>query len=52
MRQISKEAYENPELVKGAPHNSTIHEIPFSMTFDMESSLPTWRRYKKVRGIE
>lgn len=52
MRQISKEAYEDPELVKQAPHNSPIHNFRVPVVTDVEEMAPTWRRYKKIKGIE
>ncbi|MBW2367966.1 MAG: aminomethyl-transferring glycine dehydrogenase subunit GcvPB [Deltaproteobacteria bacterium] len=51
MRQISKEAYENPELVKQAPHNGPIHHFRIPVVKDVEKMAPTWRRYKKITGI-
>jgi glycine dehydrogenase subunit 2 len=52
MRQISKEAYENPELVKQAPYNAPIHNIPMPIIFAPEEFATTWRQYKKIKGIE
>jgi glycine dehydrogenase subunit 2 len=52
MRQISKEAYENPELVKQAPYNTPIHNIPMPIIFSPEEFATTWRQYKKIKGIE
>jgi len=52
MRQISKEAYEDPEMVRNAPHNSTIHNIPMPVVFDVDEAATTWRKYKRIKGIE
>jgi len=52
MRQISKEAYEDPELVRSAPHNSVIHNIPMPLVFDPAEAATTWRKYKRLKGIE
>jgi glycine cleavage system P protein (glycine dehydrogenase) subunit 2 len=49
LEQVSKEAYENPEIVKSAPHNSTIHKIPDSFIDDEKKIAITWRQYLKKR---
>jgi len=50
LRQVSDEAYTNPELVKTAPHNSTIHKIDTAPFDDPSQWAMTWRAYrKKVR---
>ena len=51
LRQISKEAYENPELVKQAPHNTACSNLERPIAMEVEEMAPTWRRYKKIRGI-
>jgi glycine dehydrogenase subunit 2 len=49
--QIVKEAYENPEIVKTAPHNSTIHHVHHEYFDDPEKWAITWRVYnKKYQG--
>ena len=51
IRQISKEAYTNPEVVKTAPHNSTIHKIDAEALDDPQKWAMTWRAYlKKKKG--
>ena len=52
MRQISKEAYEDPEIVRNAPHNSPIHNIPMPVIFDPDEAATTWRKYKRLKGIK
>ena len=47
LEQISKEAYENPEIVKTAPHNSVIHRCDNSWLDDPEKWAITWRAYLK-----
>ena len=48
LTQISKEAYENPEIVKSAPHNSTIHKlIEADYLDDAEKWCISWRSYLK-----
>jgi len=51
LRQIAKEAYENPEFVKNAPYNSTIHKIPAPDIDEPQRIAITWRQYKK-KGIK
>jgi len=49
MRQISREAYTNPELVKTAPHNSTIHKVNRAPLDDPKRWAMTWRAYLRKR---
>jgi glycine dehydrogenase subunit 2 len=51
MKHVANEARTNPELVKTAPHNSTIHTIDHSPLDDPSQWAMTWRAYqRKVRG--
>jgi glycine dehydrogenase subunit 2 len=53
LAHVSNEAYSNPELVKSAPHNSTIHSIDHEPLDDPSKWAITWRAYrKKVCGEE
>lgn len=48
LEQISKEAYENPMIVKEAPHQSTIHQLDEQDFLDHpEKWCITWRAYQK-----
>jgi len=47
LRHISHEAYTNPELVKTAPHNSTIHRAEHESLDDPKQWAVTWRAYQK-----
>jgi glycine dehydrogenase subunit 2 len=47
LRQISKEAYENPEFVKNAPYNSVVHKVPHPQIDEPERIAVTWRQYLK-----
>ncbi|UOE53725.1 aminomethyl-transferring glycine dehydrogenase subunit GcvPB [Bacillus sp. CMF12] len=48
LEQISKEAYENPDIIKNAPHNSTIHKIDERDFLDNPKKwCITWRSYLK-----
>jgi glycine dehydrogenase subunit 2 len=44
---VSEEAYTDPERVKSAPHNSTIHTVDHAPLDDPESWAMTWRAYRK-----
>jgi glycine dehydrogenase subunit 2 len=52
LRQISKEAYENPDIVKNAPHNSVVHKVLSPAIDEPERIAVTWRQYKRKKGIE
>jgi glycine dehydrogenase subunit 2 len=45
--RISREAYENPEVVKKAPHNAAIAKIDPTPSTDPEKWAMTWRAYLK-----
>lgn len=47
LQQVSDEAYENPEFVKGAPYNSTIGKLDHSTLDDPRKWAVTWRAYLK-----
>jgi glycine dehydrogenase subunit 2 len=49
IRQLSHEAYTNPELVKTAPHNAPISTIDLSPTYELSKFASTWRAYLKKR---
>lgn len=51
IRHVAGEAYKNPEIVKTAPHNSTIHKIIHGPLDDPNQWAITWRAYRrKVRS--
>jgi glycine dehydrogenase subunit 2 len=50
MAQVAHEARTNPELVKTAPHNSTVHSIDPSPLDDPAQWAMTWRAYRKKVG--
>jgi len=50
LRQVSDEAYSNPEIVKTAPHNSTVHKIDHGPLDDPSQWAITWRAYKRKIG--
>jgi len=48
MAHVAHEARTNPELVKTAPHNSTVHAIDDHSALDDPSQwAPTWRAYRR-----
>ena len=47
LEQVSKEAYENPELVKTAPHNSVTRRPGHDTLDDPDKWAVTWRSYLK-----
>lgn len=51
LRQISKECYENPEIVKTAPHNAPCHGIKNYYEDDPNNIVCTWKQYKKRYGV-
>jgi glycine dehydrogenase subunit 2 len=51
LEKVSQEAYENPEMVKNAPHNSVVHKIDTSWLDDPEKWALTWRAYLKKHKL-
>ncbi|MBP1964596.1 aminomethyl-transferring glycine dehydrogenase subunit GcvPB [Paenibacillus aceris] len=47
LEHISHEAYTQPEIVRSAPHNSTVHRNDESSLDDPEKWCITWRAYLK-----
>lgn len=51
LKHVAHEAYTNPDLVKSAPHNSTIRQVDLSPVDDPDRWAITWRAYlRKHRG--
>ena len=50
LRQISHEAYSNPQIVKDAPHNSVIHKINTQALDDPQQWAMTWKAYLRKKG--
>ncbi|MEZ5925268.1 MAG: aminomethyl-transferring glycine dehydrogenase subunit GcvPB [Hyphomicrobiaceae bacterium] len=48
--EISREAYENPELVRSAPHKQAISQVDGSVLDDPKLWAMTWRAYQRKRG--
>lgn len=49
MSRVAREAYEEPETVRSAPHHSAIVEIDPEPLTDINRFACTWRAYKKKR---
>lgn len=47
MREVAKEAYEDPERVRSAPHNCPVHTIDGSYFDDPARWAITWRGYQR-----
>jgi glycine dehydrogenase subunit 2 len=47
LRTVAQEAREDPELVRSAPHRSTIHRVDQTWFDDPERWAPTWRAYRR-----
>jgi glycine dehydrogenase subunit 2 len=47
LAHVAQEARENPERVKSAPHNSTIHSIDHTPLDDPSQWAVTWRAYRR-----
>jgi glycine dehydrogenase subunit 2 len=50
LKQISDEAYTNPEIIKTAPHNSTVHQILHEPFDNPDEWAVTWRAYLRKTG--
>ncbi|MHC4728681.1 MAG: aminomethyl-transferring glycine dehydrogenase subunit GcvPB [Planctomycetota bacterium] len=47
LEHVVREAYEDPEKLKGAPYNSVVHKIDHSTLDDPKKWAITWRSYLK-----
>ena len=47
LKKVVEEAYENPEIVKTAPHRSVVHKIDVDSLDDPTKWAITWRAYLK-----
>ncbi|MFX0093263.1 MAG: aminomethyl-transferring glycine dehydrogenase subunit GcvPB [Candidatus Hodarchaeota archaeon] len=47
LKKVVEEAYENPDIVKSAPHSSVIHKINTDSLDDPTKWAMTWRAYLK-----
>lgn len=49
LERVSQEAYSDPELMKSAPHKSSIHKIDWDGFDDPDKWAMSWRAYKRKR---
>ena len=50
MSEIAAEARTTPELVRGAPHRSSTHQIDAAALDDPDRWAMTWRAFKRKHG--
>ncbi len=50
LAQVVREAYEDPELVRSAPHNQVVHKLADTPLDDPEVWATTWRAYQRKRS--
>ncbi len=50
MARVAAEAYQNPALVKSAPHRSSISQLDESVLHDPTKVVTTWREWVKRNG--
>jgi glycine dehydrogenase subunit 2 len=51
LRHVAREAYEEPEVVRTAPHASTVHRDDHGPLDDPERWAVTWRAYRRKAGL-
>jgi glycine dehydrogenase subunit 2 len=52
LKHIAEEAYNDPEVIQTAPHQSTIHRIDHAPYDDPQQWAVTWRAYLRKTGKE
>jgi glycine dehydrogenase subunit 2 len=50
LAQVCREAYEDPELVRSAPHNQVVHKLADVPLDDPDVWATTWRAYQRKRS--
>jgi glycine dehydrogenase subunit 2 len=50
LKHIADEARSNPEMIKTAPHNSTVHKTDHEVLDDPQTWAVTWRAYLRKTG--
>jgi glycine dehydrogenase subunit 2 len=50
LEQVVNEAYENPDLVRSAPHNQVVHKLGDAPLDDPDVWATTWRAYQRKRA--
>jgi glycine dehydrogenase subunit 2 len=51
LRTVAAEAHEEPDVVRNAPHRSTIHRIRGDWFDDPQQWAPSWRAYRRKHPI-
>jgi glycine dehydrogenase subunit 2 len=52
LAEVAREAYEDPETVRTAPHRSTVHRADHEPLDDPERWAVTWRAYRRKTGLD
>jgi glycine dehydrogenase subunit 2 len=52
LKHIAEEAYNDPEVIQTAPHQSTVHRIDHAPYDDPQQWAVTWRAYLRKTGKE
>ena len=50
LTRVCREAYDDPEIIRTAPHNSTVHTIDHHPLDDPDQWAVTWRAYRRKTG--
>ncbi|MGS0764521.1 hypothetical protein [Syntrophomonas curvata] len=50
--EISRECHQEPEVIKGTPHNGPTHRVKHPEINDEELIAVTWRQYLKKKGLK
>jgi glycine dehydrogenase subunit 2 len=50
LAQVCREAYEDPELVRSAPHDQVVHKLADTPLDDPDVWATTWRAYQRKRS--
>jgi glycine dehydrogenase subunit 2 len=51
LAEISREAYTDPDVVKSAPHNQTIHRVDATHLEDPDQWATTWRAHVRKHPV-
>lgn len=50
LAEVVREAYEDPDFVRAAPHNQVVHKLADAPLDDPQVWATTWRAYQRKRG--
>lgn len=51
IKEIARECYEEPEIIKNAPHRGPTHRVKHPEIDEPELIAVTWRQYQKRKGL-